>query len=294
MPIECAPGTSASYDRTSCLKCSPGYFTDTYGRQCTSSTNSAGYCCSSCPNGYECPEEGTSVPTECPPGTAANYQKTQCLPCPPGSHGKTNARQCTSSSNTAGYCCVACPTGHVCPDYGTIDPIVCPAGSAANYQGTSCVQCPPGYLTYTNARQCTSSTNTGSYCCTYCPTGHICPGMNTTTPIKCLAGTAANYQNTDCIKCSPGYYTRKDGAQCSSSQNTASYCCAGCPRGHICPSLGTSLPIQCPAGTAANYQNTECIACPVGYTSSAGAQCSSSSNSASVCCRACQSGLASC
>lgn len=292
VPIECTPGTAANYGRTSCIKCSPGYFGATYGRQCTSSSNTASDCCRLCPTGHACPEQGTSVPTECPLGTASNFQKTQCLACPPGYHGRTAARQCTDSSNTGRYCCLPCPTGHICPDYGTINPILCPAGTAASYQSTSCVQCSPGSLTYTDARQCVSSSNTE--CCNGCPTGHICPGLNTTTPIKCLAGTAANYQSTDCVKCSPGYHTSSDGAKCTSSSNTVTDCCVGCPRGHICPGLATSVPIQCPAGTAANYQKTECIECPVGYTSSAGAQCSSSSNTVSVCCRVCQSGLASC
>jgi len=117
--------------KTSCLICKPGTYASS-GDYCTSSSSCG---CNQCPNGHVCPGEGTKGPQICQAGTIANYKKTSCLICKPGTYASSGL-SCTSSSSCG---CTQCPNGHVCPGEGTTNPQKCPAGMKPDSSSIICL-----------------------------------------------------------------------------------------------------------------------------------------------------------
>lgn len=92
--------------------------------------------------------------------------------------------------------CVACPSGHYCPE-GTMDyAFPCPAGTYNNVVGQwSCLNCPPGFF-------CPEMSSQGTLCppgkfnpiygmdrCVPCPVGQFCPEEGEVEPSLCEEGT---------------------------------------------------------------------------------------------------------
>lgn len=172
---------------------------------------------------------------KCPLGSVRTFNKLSCFTCGPGYFNDNSKRRCNSSTSSNIACCKVCPNGHSCPGSGTKKPILCLAGTAANINKDQCVDCSIGYYAANNASQCSTSS-----CCSKCPAGHICPTTGISKPTKCLAGTAANFDATECIANPNGYYMLTDGAQCQSSANSDSDCFTRCPSGHKCSNPTTS------------------------------------------------------
>ena len=261
----CPLGSSQSYDKTSCIPCAPGYYVSSSGVSCSSPDNSMSSCCYKCPDGTICPGFGTYKPVYCPAGYSANYRKTECLRAPPGYYSGREGFYCDHPEETPLSCFYKCPAGKVCPCTGTSEPILCQPGTASNFERTECIKATPGYYSGTAGYYCDQPSNSGLACFSYCPNGKICPGSGTYNPIACPAGYSANYRKTECLRAPPGYYSGREGFYCDHPEETPLSCFYKCPAGKICPGLGTYEPILCQAGTASNYERTQCLIAPPGY-----------------------------
>jgi len=119
---------------------------------------------------------------ECKAGQIANYERTECLPCAPGSFTSEDGHFCTNILCNKKKC-PKCPKGHICPGSGTVSPVICKVGTISNYERTECLPCAPGSFTSEDGQFCDHH-----FCknCPKCPNGHICPGFGSSRPIKCL------------------------------------------------------------------------------------------------------------
>jgi secretory phospholipase A2 len=157
--------------------------------------------------------------------------------------------------------CKSCPKGYICPNEGTINPQICPAGTRA-YNNYECKLCPIQQYQDTEGGNHDTYFHGKNIACKSCPRGYICPQEGTVTPKICPAGTRA-YNNYECKICPIGSYQDTEGGNWYTIVNGNGFWCYSCPRGHICPEEGTINPKICPAGTRA-YNNYECKICPIG------------------------------
>ena len=171
-------------DVSNCTACTPGFYCGSKGLTAPTAECSEGYFCGGgssvitphdsgkssyhvsyvgetcvktlnttlndiCPPGHYCPE-GSSSPTQCPPGTNSSStgltMMSNCPPCTRGYYCPLNGTVYATRSCLAGYYCptgtatledsIICPTGAHCP-FGSPEPIICPAGSYQNERGQS-------------------------------------------------------------------------------------------------------------------------------------------------------------
>ena len=193
IPIICPQGTMQAQNHTQCNLCLPGKYSDQPGYfdlHCTTCQS-----CKNCWPGYQCPIYGTTEPEVCPPGTMQAQDNTHCNLCLPGTY-----------SDLPGYydlTCVHCETckrclpGYYCPNYGTITPIICPAGSMVNEKKDGCNLCAPG--TYSSVPGYYDPFCVDCKYCLNCAREHICPGPGQINPESCPAGTIPDDQAVACI-----------------------------------------------------------------------------------------------
>ncbi len=200
----------------------------------------------------------------CMAGTVANYERTSCLSCRPGTYTSSSGWYCTSPSSCG---CNQCPDGYVCPGEGTINPQICQAGELVNYSKTKCDKCAIGTYSKIGERWwCTTSDCNNR--CRSCPDGYVCPCPGTVEPIDCSVngGALANGARTQCLKCSPGTYA-KIGERWWCSTTDCNNRCRSCPDGYVCPGEGTVEPIKCAVGMKPESSSIIClpITTPVGF-----------------------------
>ena len=249
--------------------------------------------CPFCPAGYYCNVQNISDIEEypCKPGFYCSGQGLPPRKCPAGrmapvGHLAKSIDDCLKC--VAGRYCpdpigdllningTVCPIGYECPE-GNRVALKCEAGYYCNELGMSKGKlCPPGYF-------CEEGTYELEHICKfpfYCPAGSSypqpCPlgfspefpdGDNNRTNVvefckSCPAGTyRANFNQTECITCEPGYYCPKE---------TGDYTQNSCPEGNACPPGDPAAPFVCPKGTYAfGTGNALCNQClPNTYSSS--------------------------
>jgi hypothetical protein len=222
-----------------------------------------------CPAGSSCPTVGKMNFDLCNPGTF-NSKEAQpvCNPCPIGELARAFFNRTVSH----------CFTGQMCPGYGQLNPVQCPAGFVCDEPGKPIwsKQCPPGYW-------CSEGTRTDNASASVfprpnpCDAGTYCTiGVNTKVSVSGLLSTPQ--------PCVEGTYCEE---ACPSPQGTAQ-----CPAGYFCPPSATA-PIPTLPGTSAKRpglsfaQNCEtgtyspieksqtCVACAAGHN------CLPSTNSSS-------------
>lgn len=230
----CPAGYTLNYAGTACRACPPGHYTDGPGYKCGSSYDQPFCGCKACLSGYVCANNGTTTPVMCQAGTVADFTRTRCRACPPGFFTDAPGYQCMSAYNEPECGCKVCRSGHICAVEGTIDPVICPAGTVANFNNTLCQKCPPGYYTNGPGYQCWNSYKQTFCGCRVCLDGHICAEHGTVEPVMCPAGTAAEFTKTKCRTCPAGYYMNAAGSQCKSSYNQEFCGCNPCPSGQVC------------------------------------------------------------
>ena len=250
-PIVCPAGTIVNYNKDGCNPCLAG----TYGNYAGFSETDCIYCqtCNTCPPGYECPLPGTVTPTICPTGTMQAHNHTQCNSCLPGHYSDQeglfdpHCRECQS--------CKTCLPGYECPNYGTVNPIICPQGTIQAQNNTQCNLCLPG--TYNDQVGYSGTHCADCETCQPCIPGYFCPSFGTIVPEICPAGTMVNREKTGCNQCRPGTYSSQPGYNNPNCEECTS--CLNCPENNICPGPGQTVPVPCQPGFIPNFYATECI-----------------------------------
>jgi len=293
-PTECSPGTYATGGAAVCSPCDDGTYQPSPGAAGCLECNRGTFCpagsslelpancpsgtfnsntskpvlslddCEPCAPGFFC-AGGVAVPTKCPAGTIAPFERTKaCDKCPSG----------TYQNDTGALSCRKCEGGHYCAE-GASAPLPCPVGSFSN------------------------ATDLGAPDeCTACRAGHAC-SSSSTEPVPCLPGTlAAREGQSICEKCPAGEYQDGSGATSCKACLQGSYClegaaaplpceagsysnrtdlesagdCEVCPPGYAC-TTGTVVPRACRAGSfSLGSGNAVCEVCKAGsYQSDTGA-----------------------
>ena len=100
----CLAGFITSYDRTRCIKCSAGFYEPNNGAFCTNPDSCS---CRKCPDGNVCPSAGATTYQKCPAGSIANYERTGCTRCAPGTYTAEAGWYCKVPNCS----CNKCPSG---------------------------------------------------------------------------------------------------------------------------------------------------------------------------------------
>ena len=289
----CPPGTFNPYYKqqkhSNCLQCPGGMFCENAGLSNATGPCSAGYYCilgssssaplnesgGICPIGHYCPE-GSTVPTECDPGTycATEGLDTPQGPCSPGYYCSLGAYTPLPTDNSTGD---ICPSGFYCPE-SSDRPQPCPQGHFVGYSGAShvveCQLCISGmFCSQFGLSTPEGECDQGFFCPEgqvsqrpeqfTCPEGNFCP-IGSSLPQPCPAGTYQNQlMQSECKLCPAGYF-------CSNSSGPViNYVMFECPVGHYCP-YGTRYAFEypCPIGTFSNLTGLqlaiECTPCTAG------------------------------
>ncbi|GMH77208.1 hypothetical protein TrLO_g8657, partial [Triparma laevis f. longispina] len=175
-------GTSGTWGTgTGCLACAIGKYA-LYGQDV----------CSNCTDGYEAPNNGTSICEICPEGKFIAYGNDEapssetwtCKDCAPGKFSSRGAAECSP-----------CEAGKYSAEDGTVECTECPAYEISDPGQTEC-QCDHGF--YRN-----SDTISSAYDVCECPPGEELFGTNKKGVCsKCLIGFYKEYYgNKDCDDC---------------------------------------------------------------------------------------------
>lgn len=165
--------------------------------------------CGQCPAGTYCPNEGTSIPTDCDIGSFCPQASILPQLCPIGTYD-------TVGSLRDSRACTPCDTGYYCPRMGQV------VVDTVNHECDAGYWCIGG-----SARPEPTDNTTGSIC----PIGRYCE-QNTLTPTSCTPASYGPFIGakaaTDCSECLEGYYCPGDNAAEAIVECEARYYC---PRG---------------------------------------------------------------
>ena len=233
-PVPCEPGTyTITTLNEECLPCTSGHYCITGGPP------------DDCPAGYYCPEGTGYVWEPCPTGTYSPdtglANDTQCTPCDGGFYcDALNATTITAPCQEGYYCRSGSDTMTPSPS-SKGDAGECPMGYYCPTQTADPAACPAGY--FNNQTGIVSVDQ-----CQLCLDGHYCetPGLAYPSGL-----------------CAEGFYCT--GGSNSSQPDASSSTGGPCSVGTYC-TLGSSLPVDCSAGTYNPIDlQSACLDCPPGY-----------------------------
>ncbi len=288
-PVKCYPCASSCstctiyQDSTKCLTC----YTAGYRLVLASTSATVGTCQSTCPAGTAEDTSGTQAkcyPCSATCATCSVYQdSTKCLTCATAGYYLILA----TTSDTAGYCAIACPGGTAADTTGTIKkcyPCATSCFTCSIYQNANkCTSCPAGKLL--------SSSTTGS-CGDTCPT-HYSPDTSAgTTCLPCDSSCDECTTPADSTKCTacvspkllkgatvgpcvsapcPDHYAIDSTAtKCLDCSSTCTTCvspadytqCSSCPSGYYLVGSTTGQCLSsCPTHTALDSTGKKCLSC---------------------------------
>ena len=295
--LGCTKGRGPNHDRTYCIDCNVGYYSNSIGTDClpcpvgSSVEKNGSVSCTQCVAGKYAPTPGYHECSRCPTGTYSNIEgASQCILCPEdtflagtGSKKITDCINCPSGSKAerGSSSCSPCPSGKY--KSGSNMCTNCPRGKYRTTTGApdilSCIDCPIGKYstilgstTITNCITCRTGTvsnqigASSNSTCTLCDIGKYRDvGMNPGGACaNCDPGKISNMGSGTCISCSAGYY--------KSSADT----CSPCPIGTYRPTIngnGIASCTSCPSGRISNIGSTSCTPCPSGYYKVNGNNC---------------------
>lgn len=246
----CSGCTKLGYyttDGVTCIACTPGSASSTYGATV----------CDLCSRGRYATQSVARICNDCASGLyASTLGQTSCQICP----GGTYSQRATVSST-----CFLCTPGYFSLQQVSVCSI-CSAGYYSTQAGAAaCMGCIPG--TYSNT--------TGQTVCKNCTLGQYSIGQNASTGCAaCPIGTYANvsWSSTACSMCRAGFFNNL----------YAQTLCLACSAGFYGTNMSMSVCTACGLGTyAASTASTACKLCEVGnYTNlaSAASICAACSN----------------
>jgi hypothetical protein len=290
-PVECPPGSYSGPGALSCLTCPAGRYCYSNATTLTDANATDSLSKISCPAGMYCPSGTSIIPSlkthPCPSGGFCEKGTTTPKPCAPGSYGPLTGYSTQSNCTTcpAGSYCQGgltsisgpCAPGYYCPEGSSIAASVpCESKTYRNSTGArsflDCALCPSGML-------CTGN---GTFSPITCPAGSYCPpGSSSATPCPVATFNPTTGARTvrECLSCLPGFYCNYQGQIAVTGPCQAGYyCLAGsntsAPAPPWAPLSSAPLPIggrcteggYCPEGSSAPSP------CPPGtYSSAVGA-----------------------
>jgi len=305
LTVPCPAGKyQSSYGQYFCVNATPGYYAQSAAASQSPCTCLGGYFCpaswpyafspsagagTGCPAGQAC-LGGTSLPTNCTPGSYSVGYQQFCSLCPMGTFGNTSqllTRKCTAN------CTLPAP-GKYCPEGTTADfsGATCSAGYFCQGGGAPMLECPVGYYSSANSAVCVPCSVPAGYFCgvrstadvgIVCPEGLYCAGATATpvslkpapgrylptqsstfTAVDCPAGTYCPSTSDNSNAC-PSYAncTSTDGLYYTKKTCLQGY---GSPAGSAGPCIGcaASAGSYCPAGSAVVGAAVVTALCPVG------------------------------
>jgi hypothetical protein len=202
------------------------------------------------------------------PGTSSNFTL-----CKPG----------TFSPNSMWMNCLPCAVGYICPNFGMIKPIICPPGKVCDRTGLARAssKCPKGNICLEGTKsKITYNTTILQYQLQLVPES----SLTAEKPIPCPSGfycregvasmTSIEGDFSTPQKCYDGYYCPrgsfapeglgacKSGYYCPQMTNQA----IECLKGHHCPGIANTKPIECHPGTFSNSTGlSSCLLCDIGH-----------------------------
>lgn len=215
----CSAGSFSDVsDASACQKCGAGKFLAGTGA-------TGGGQCLLCDVG-SFSGEGSSVCTDCGPGTFTNTQGLgACSSCDPG----------LFSNQFGSSACSKCSPGNFTPASGYADCIHCPVGKYSDVMGASlCGLCQPGEF----------SAIPGRTACSQCEPGQYSSSPGESECQSCVAGSySSSTSSSMCAECQPGSFSRVDEAAV----------CEECPAGTFSDDSGSSICTDCAEGTWSKY-----------------------------------------
>jgi len=192
------------------------------------------------------------------------YGSSRCVDCPNGSHANFDWTECvTDEKDNQGNClpgselnsdgsgdCMECMPGYYAPD-GTTGCFSCAPGTYSGVPGsTECTDCPAGYVSFSYGSSSCYTCSYGSFSsepgaayCLGCPAGSFAPGENVTTPFA--------LQQSD----SPSAYATQAPGRFWGGYDS----CLQCPEGFISSNTYSQSCTKCDYPAIANSDQTECI-----------------------------------
>lgn len=326
--LQCPGGTEASFDKSNCVNCFSGYYSDSL---------SGG--CQLCRSGTYTTMEKSTGCLFCPPGYSNSIGDQGCSVCKPGTFAYTNGSSI----------CSPCPTGFIAPDFGSTSCKACPLDTVAPAKGmfecnvtcntsegfysvagdsacrycsdglaieASCRTCGKGYyllILNNNIRTCQicnpglvnlfNENATNSSDCQPCPSPTAYALSNAMQCIEADEGFIPNSTLTGQKPCLIGTYRNSSQTECnicdpgSFASNSGSRMCTLCPMGFYTPDSGRSECIQCQSGRISGFMGASvCTPCPAGTFTTNNKVClpcpnNTFSNGGSTSCTSCARGL---
>jgi hypothetical protein len=302
---QCPPGSEASYDKTGCVNCLAGEYSDQSSGGCvlcragTYSTMATSTVCLLCAPGYSNQAPGRqSCPDMCPPGAYAPINgSAECIPCMAGliasGYGSTACQVCAldTVAPAAGMsaCNVTCDTAEgfyavqgdtacrYCANGMAINDTcrTCGLGRYLVVSTHTCATCPPGSVNLFNA----SATDEAPPC-TRCPSPTAYALLDAMQCIEADEGFVPNRTLTGQAPCPAGTFRNRSLPQCMQclpgfvSALDGARACTPCTLGFYASGAGSTVCTMCTGSSVSSTEGaTACTSCPPGTRAVGGQAC---------------------
>ena len=217
--------------------------------------------CTSCgPGSYTNRRIGSTICSDCSPGTSSPGQVANCSVCVPGKYSGSRASECARCSEgtaqplPAQSSCLACEAGKFGNASAHKDMTACescPAGQSSSSRSGRCTSCSKGFHSLTNGtancRACAGgrfASFEGTIECSFCPPGRQQPATGQPSCFPCEAGKhAAEAGALGCTTCAVGRASVAGAATCdrcakghflAATEASGEAECQGCPENMNC------------------------------------------------------------